>query len=523
MPKRWWADRRGDKPVRSADTSLRVLPWWWAVVIVAAVVAGGVVAMLLLGVWSVPSIPTEADKLRLDRIKTALTVAAGLAAGATLLMTLRRQILSERTQRFAESEALEQRSTALYVAAADQLGSDKAAVRLAGLYALERLGQDNVKLRQTVVDVWCAYLRMPYTLPVEVLRGNAAGSPAQPDAEGELPDAAAEAERHQELQVRMTAQRLLAAHLDPMLGDAYWIDAKGAWMVLDLVGAVLVDFSLAACEIGRLSVGRAQFHSVTNLSRAQFHGDANLDEAQFHGDANLDEAQFHSVTNLNTAQFHGNAYLYRTQFHANANLRGVQFHREANLRGVQFYGEADLRGVQFYGDANLGAAQFHSITNLDAAQFHSVSSFHVAQFRGDASLHEAKFHDAANLGGVVFHDNVDLHEAQFYSTFYASGANFHGDAYLLDAQIHDDAFLSEVNFHSSAYLSGAQFHGDARFDGAQLHGDVELGLAQFNGLVDLTHASATRRTILPNGWILSDDSGVPDRLFPVVVVVKGDE
>ncbi|WP_426506099.1 hypothetical protein ACPPVO_49650 [Dactylosporangium sp. McL0621] len=37
----------------------------------------------------------------------------------------------------------------MYVAAADQLASDRAAVRLAGLYTLERLGQDNVKLRQT--------------------------------------------------------------------------------------------------------------------------------------------------------------------------------------------------------------------------------------------------------------------------------------------------------------------------------------------------------------------------------------
>ena len=41
---------------------------------------------------------------------------------------------------------------------------------MAGLYALERLGQDNPKLRQTVIDVICAYLRMPYTPPAEILR-----------------------------------------------------------------------------------------------------------------------------------------------------------------------------------------------------------------------------------------------------------------------------------------------------------------------------------------------------------------
>ena len=34
-------------------------------------------------------------------------------------------------------------------------------MRLAGLYALERLGKANPEHRQTIVDVLCAYLRMP--------------------------------------------------------------------------------------------------------------------------------------------------------------------------------------------------------------------------------------------------------------------------------------------------------------------------------------------------------------------------
>jgi hypothetical protein len=154
--------------------------------IVLVVLLGGAAGMWLMGVWS-PTPPSVIDpeRLRLDRIKTGLTIAAGLAAGTTLLMTLRRQALSERAQRFAEHVALEQRATALYVAAADQLASDKAAVRLAGLYALERLGQDNPRLRQTVFDVWCAYVRMPYTPPSQVLERNAPTSPARPQPDSD--------------------------------------------------------------------------------------------------------------------------------------------------------------------------------------------------------------------------------------------------------------------------------------------------------------------------------------------------
>jgi hypothetical protein len=39
-----------------------------------------------------------------------------------------------------------------------ELGSDKAAVRIGGLADLERLGQNNADMRQTVVDRICAYL-----------------------------------------------------------------------------------------------------------------------------------------------------------------------------------------------------------------------------------------------------------------------------------------------------------------------------------------------------------------------------
>jgi hypothetical protein len=61
----------------------------------------------------------------------------------------------------SDADAIE-RVTDLYTKAADQLGSEKAPVRLAGMYALERLAQSTPEQRQTIVNVLCAYLRMPY-------------------------------------------------------------------------------------------------------------------------------------------------------------------------------------------------------------------------------------------------------------------------------------------------------------------------------------------------------------------------
>ncbi|MFG1755351.1 hypothetical protein [Streptosporangium sandarakinum] len=120
-------------------------------------VVGGVVWLLLGAGWSV----AEAIA-RQGAIQTALAAGAGVGAAVTLMLAFRRQrhqehaahvtaYLAERNAALAEQvadntkhDATERRVTDLYTKAVEQLGSDKAAVRLGGLYALDRLAQDNL-------------------------------------------------------------------------------------------------------------------------------------------------------------------------------------------------------------------------------------------------------------------------------------------------------------------------------------------------------------------------------------------
>uniref|UniRef100_UPI003F49077F hypothetical protein n=1 Tax=Saccharothrix espanaensis TaxID=103731 RepID=UPI003F49077F len=167
--------------------------------------------------------PVDKDRAtaRLDAVKIAASVAVGGGGLFALYLAALRQRTQEdelkarhaelaqrdRAQDDTRADAEARRITELYAKSAEQLGSDKAPVRLAGLYALERLAQDNPDrpdLRQTVVNVLCAYLRMPYTLP---------GAPPAEDADETL--RARHDERWQEQQVRLTAQRVLRDHLRP--------------------------------------------------------------------------------------------------------------------------------------------------------------------------------------------------------------------------------------------------------------------------------------------------------------------
>ena len=119
------------------------------------------------------------------------------------MLAFRRQHHQEVATDLTDRDATERRITELYTKAVEQLGNDKAPVRLGGLYALERLAQDNPAQRQTIVNVICAYLRMPF-------------APEAPEARRRTPGRRVEPLAYmwqQERQVRLTAQRILADHL----------------------------------------------------------------------------------------------------------------------------------------------------------------------------------------------------------------------------------------------------------------------------------------------------------------------
>lgn len=122
---------------------------------------------------------------QLDLLRLTFAVVAGVGGIIALVTAYRRQRIAETANQLAERaqvhaewvaqgnahDASERRVTDLYGQAVEQLGHATAAVRLGGLYSLERLAQDHHRHRQTVADVVCAYLRMPFQLPANTRTG----------------------------------------------------------------------------------------------------------------------------------------------------------------------------------------------------------------------------------------------------------------------------------------------------------------------------------------------------------------
>jgi hypothetical protein len=74
----------------------------------------------------------------LDAVRTGLAAGVGAAAAVGLMLAFRRQYHQEFATQQTDHDATERRVTELYSSAVEELGSDKATVRLAGLYSPER-------------------------------------------------------------------------------------------------------------------------------------------------------------------------------------------------------------------------------------------------------------------------------------------------------------------------------------------------------------------------------------------------
>lgn len=342
--------------------------------VAGAVTVLGVAALIVMLHLAARSPAAERPALQIDAIKYGLGIVAAAGAAAALLLGVRRQQHTEQAQAYTELDAAERRVTDLYTKAVEQLGHADAAVRLGGLYALERVAQSSEQQRQTIVNVLCAYLRMPLS--------------REPGPES---------------QVRLTAQRILTTHLAPGGGPAFW-----PGLSLDLTGATLTDFDLHSAQV-----------ATVRFSAATFTGDTRFDRTSFTGTARFDGATFTGVTRLDNAHFANAAIFRAASFGEAAWFGGTTFTRDASFDNARFGKDSWWYGVTFRGAAWFGNAAFTGETSFEDAHFADA-----AWFRGAAFTHSARFRRALFYGNAQF-DNAEFGgRAQFEETTYLGDATF---------------------------------------------------------------------------------------------------
>ncbi|WP_207843881.1 pentapeptide repeat-containing protein [Williamsia soli] len=314
-----------------------------------------------------------------------------------------------------------------FTAIGTQLADKSAAVRIAGVYAMEALVDDWLKPRpipwtwyltkptvtwntkgrtktrnhlaqrstgqaQACINVLCAYLRLPpikdgskQTRIYDFTAGLAAKTPPV------------------DLHVRQSIVRTIAAHLTDKAPGEQW-----SHLDFDLSGARLYDAKFAGSHFrGTANFQQVQFYGEsTSFGGAQFHGkNTSFSQAEFHSDrTSFGRAHFYSeLTTFFRTQFHGwTTSFSQTAFHGKrTSFSQAEFRsKSTSFTNAQFSGEqTTFKEAQFHrGRASFNQARFCCTRTLfDQVQFRGErTSFNQSQFRGErTSFKRAQFHSQA--------------------------------------------------------------------------------------------------------------------------------
>lgn len=317
-----------------------------------------IVLLIAVGGWLL----TDSATSRSEALKTG-----GIAAGAVvglyaLWLNDRRRRVEERRQEIErQRHELELRradqdrdrvSDERFAKAVELLGHEADQVRVGALHALAGLAKGREIYTQTVLDILCSYLRRPFNHP-----RYETGAKVNREPKDTTP------EQDRELQVRLTAQRLIVELLPP--ADS----PEKVGYDLDLTGAVLEYFDLSGRKIGKLLMRHAGLFSSTNFSRCVFLGPAYL-------------------TAAGTAQ--GRAV-------GKFRCRDVRFEQRAWFSGVSFSEEADFGGTVFAGETSFKEAVFAKDAIFDDAEFRGSLDLRRARFEGFSDLSFRKTPDTVSL------------------------------------------------------------------------------------------------------------------------------
>ena len=367
------------------------LPLFAAIAIWAVL---GIIAFLL-AMWWLGRVPfwqlkLDPEKQAENIVKIALTLVGGVGAVAYLVIKYQERQQAGRAEKREKDRTVDTKVQD----AINQLGSDKASTRIAGVYALTDIA-DRYKdsYRQRVVDILCGYLR-----------SDRSRQPVWDDS-GHLVESVASDEAVESTILSVMRDRLRKERKDDETGRT-------------IVQTVDDDQLWCACTF------------------------------------DLHEATFHEAVDLKDSTFECAPYFRGTKFERNADFRGTNFAGGADFRGTTFAGGAYFGWARFAGGAYFGWARFAGDADFGGTNFAGGADFGGTNFAGGADFRGTTFAGGAYFGWARFAGGAYFGWARFARGAYFGGAHFAGDAYFRRATFARGADFGGAEFRASAAFSG---------------------------------------------------------------------
>ena len=412
------------------------------------------------------------------------------------------EVLKEQIRQFDENAFKERKAERRerYTKAVEQLGNEKALVRMGGMYTLiglvdEWLLDENLdyteKVRegQVIVNNLCAYIRSPFILAsyYDEL------SEDKPSSEGFYKDNQQKfytdkAEFKSEADIRLSIIKEIHSRLQnpeintPGTWSDFEYDFSGStfFYPVDLTNSYYtkpVNFS------GSTYQGDADFESSTYQSRADFSDSIYRCWADFRSSTYQSQANFSGSTYQDGATFNGSTYTGWANFNCSTYREGAYFSSSTYQSEVYFNSSIYREGADFNFSTYQGWADFNYSTYQSEADFSDSTYQGKADFSDSTYREGAYFSSSTYQNEVYFNDSTYEGKAEFIGSTYREEANFSGSIYQSEATFMSSTYQSGADFSDSTYRGGADFGNSIYQEEADLSRSTYQDEADFSGSI----------------------------------------
>ena len=303
-----------------------------------------------------------------------------------------------------------------YTKAVEQLGDEKAPVRMGGVYTLVglvdewleeesiRKYEDRLKEGQVIINNLCAYIRSPFTLAshYDELKQDT------PGAEGVYQDKVQEfyadkATLESEADVRLS---IIKEIHDRIQGPDK--NTPGAWSDFEY------DFS-GSTFFYTVDLTKSYYKKPVNFSGSTYQGEADFSGSTYQGEADFSRSTYQGEADFRESTYEKNVIF--STFASRSTYEGW-----AGFSGSTYQGEADFSRSTYTGWADFGESTYEK--NVIFSTFASRSTYEGgAYFSGSTYQGRADFTRSTYTGWAYFSRSIFYNETYFGKDKYSNSSS----------------------------------------------------------------------------------------------------
>ena len=299
-----------------------------------------------------------------------------------------------------------------YTKAVEQLGDEKAPVRMGGVYTLVglvdewleeesiRKYEDRLKEGQVIINNLCAYIRSPFTLATrddELNEDNPTSDGVYKDNQQKFYTDKAELKAEADVRrgiIQEIHDRLQGPDANtPGIWSDFEYDFSGStfFYSIDLRNSY---YTKSVTFRGSTYQDWADFRGSTYQEEAHFYGSTYQKGANFRDSTYGGEADFRNSTYQDWADFGDSTYQW-------AHFRSSIYQGRANFGDSTYQEEADFCGSTYQDWADFGGSTYQW-ANFSGSTY-QWANFSGSTYRGQAYFSDSTYKDVADFSGSIFY------------------------------------------------------------------------------------------------------------------------